>query len=282
VPLILLSGIIVKFDKMHPSISSQQYVPFVGDLMASRWAYEALMVNQFKNNAYQAPFYEIERESANISYNLNYLIPELFNKINDYERHLSQGESPENTGEISGLIKNTLYGMIQENNLNITSLPRFQTGEILNSVDILNSLNRLKEQLTRKSKTLVIQKDGIIEMMKMKGMSNEDIINLKEQYFNRSVSDMVLNNNEMSKIILSGKKFIRKDSPVYQYPLSPAGRAQFYSGIKRIGNYEIETKWFNLLILWIMTLTLYLTLVGDILRKLLSWISNPDTRSRKK
>jgi ABC-type multidrug transport system ATPase subunit len=53
VPLILLSGVIVKYDKMHYSISSDKYVPFVGDMMASRWAYEALLVNQFKNNEYQ-------------------------------------------------------------------------------------------------------------------------------------------------------------------------------------------------------------------------------------
>jgi hypothetical protein len=44
-----LSGVIVDFDKLHKSIANDQYVSIAGDLMISRWAYEAMAVNQFKN-----------------------------------------------------------------------------------------------------------------------------------------------------------------------------------------------------------------------------------------
>ena len=39
VPELLFSGVMVKFDELHTSITSKVYVPVVGDLMTSRWAY---------------------------------------------------------------------------------------------------------------------------------------------------------------------------------------------------------------------------------------------------
>ena len=42
IPQLLLSGVIVKFDKLNPSISSQNFVPFTGEVMTSRWAFEAV------------------------------------------------------------------------------------------------------------------------------------------------------------------------------------------------------------------------------------------------
>ncbi|MDX2432230.1 MAG: ATP-binding cassette domain-containing protein, partial [Bacteroides sp.] len=41
IPQILFCGVLVKFDKLNRSISNQQVVPVIGDLMTSRWAYEA-------------------------------------------------------------------------------------------------------------------------------------------------------------------------------------------------------------------------------------------------
>ena len=57
VPQLLLGGAMIKFDELHHSISNQKYVPIVGDLMASRWAYEALAVAQFRYNDYEKHFF---------------------------------------------------------------------------------------------------------------------------------------------------------------------------------------------------------------------------------
>jgi len=111
-------------------------------------------------------------------------------------------------------------------------------------------------------------------------MTSEALIRFKEDNFNRSVADMVLNTNEMNKITVSGGNFIRKDSPVYQYPLSKTGRAQFYSGTKRIGPYEINTLWFNIMVLWLMTALLYFTLVTDLLKKSLEKLTKAKNRNK--
>ena len=49
IPQLILSGVIVKFDKLNPVITIQKKVPMAGEIMASKWAFEALSVNQFKN-----------------------------------------------------------------------------------------------------------------------------------------------------------------------------------------------------------------------------------------
>jgi ABC-type multidrug transport system ATPase subunit len=81
VPHLLFSGVIVNFDKLHKSMASEEFVPRIGDMMVSRWAYEALAVNQFKNNDYDARFFEEEQGMSNASYYGTTLIPELLNQM---------------------------------------------------------------------------------------------------------------------------------------------------------------------------------------------------------
>jgi ABC-type multidrug transport system ATPase subunit len=57
VPELLFSGVIVRYDKLHKSIANPEYVPVIGDIMTSRWAYEALMVHQFSSNKFQKQFF---------------------------------------------------------------------------------------------------------------------------------------------------------------------------------------------------------------------------------
>lgn len=280
VPLILLAGVIVKYDKMHYSIASNKYVPVVGDVMASRWAYEALMVNQFKNNEYQKNFYEIDRESANLSYELNFLIPALANKLNDYERMTGENKNPEEIEKTTVLIQNSLSGLT--NPFPMEQFEEAATGSVkrINTTAVKDFLARSKAQLAKRTNALIVEKDAVYDGLLKKGMTNEELIQFKANYYNRSVADMVLNTNEMAKIQQSGEIFVRKDSPVYQYPLSKTGRAQFYSGVKRFGPYEIDTIWFNSLILWLMTLVLYFTLTADLLKKGISFISKAPGRKK--
>ena len=42
--------------------------------------------------------------------------------------------------------------------------------------------------------------------------------------------------------------------------------------MKRIGNLEIDTVWFNVIFLWIYSALLYLVLYYDLLRKLLMYL----------
>ena len=64
IPQLLFSGIIVPFDKLHPYFSSKSEVPAIGNIMASRWAYEALTVTQFKDNKYEKKFFKYDKQMS--------------------------------------------------------------------------------------------------------------------------------------------------------------------------------------------------------------------------
>jgi hypothetical protein len=85
IPQLLLSGVIVKFDKLNPSVTSQTKVPIWGEMMASRWAYEALAVNQFMNNEFESKFYKYDKVKSKASYKADWYIDRLIAKVDDAE-----------------------------------------------------------------------------------------------------------------------------------------------------------------------------------------------------
>ena len=74
IPQLLLSGVIVKFDKLNPSLSSQTVVPIAGEMMASRWAFEALAVNQFKENVFEREYYNYDKAMSIANYKKNFWV----------------------------------------------------------------------------------------------------------------------------------------------------------------------------------------------------------------
>ena len=77
VPQLLLGGAMIKFDDLHKSLTRKIYVPVVGDIMATRWAYEAMSVEEFRNNKFEKPFFKYEMEMSRDDWFSYYLIPEL-------------------------------------------------------------------------------------------------------------------------------------------------------------------------------------------------------------
>ncbi len=264
VPLILLSGVIVKYDKLHPSLAGIEYVPVVGDLMASRWAYEALVVTQFKNNDFEKHFFDVEKEQANILYNINYLIPELLNRVEDLKMASLNGDEKA-TRSLVKLLENSFSG--------IRNIP-----DELNKIEpddhmiklMRNYLLHWKEYLGKELVEVSAKKEMLIVNLAASLSGKTKLAQLKYDHHNESVADLVLNRNEMKKIVVHNSRHVRKDTPVFNVPRSLAGRAHFFASTKVVGPYEIETIWFNILVLWLMTLFLYIALVNDWLRKLIA------------
>jgi hypothetical protein len=73
--MLLLGGAMIKFDDLHKSISRKIYVPVIGDAMVTRWAYEALLVEQFKNNKFEKPFFKYDMEISQNDWRTSFLIP---------------------------------------------------------------------------------------------------------------------------------------------------------------------------------------------------------------
>ena len=101
--------------------------------------------------------------------------------------------------------------------------------------------------------------------------TNEDkdrFIEMKNDYTNDALSDFVKDKNAINKILELNGQLIQKSDLIY---LSPKGaRAHFYAPEKRFFNKNVDTFWYNILIIWIMSLILAVTLYFDLLKKIIT------------
>ncbi|MCJ7716690.1 MAG: ATP-binding cassette domain-containing protein, partial [Anaerolineales bacterium] len=97
IPQIILSGIIVKYENLNPQISSPKRIPFYGEIITARWAYEGLATYQFMNNKYQKNFYHWDKLKSNANLKANFHLKDLMNKLKFVERNLN---IPEETDKV--------------------------------------------------------------------------------------------------------------------------------------------------------------------------------------
>jgi hypothetical protein len=136
----------------------------------------------------------------------------------------------------------------------------------------LDSLKKHYMHLTKKEISL----RETISSALVKAIGSDGRIKLMDNYENKRLKDMVLDrdNPDPKKTVETGYKIIRKYEPGYMKATSKYGRAQFYAPVKMIGNKEIDTFWFNLLVLWVVTLVFYIILYFNLLQKAVSYFEN--------
>ena len=275
IPQLLLSGIIVHFDKLQSLLKSDTSVPIIGDVMASRWAYEAISVEQFKNNAYEVNFYEVEMDESNATYCTNYWIPELLNRAGACELYIDDNSKHDYLRSQLQLIGNEVKTLA--NFLSISGFDKIDSLKLgLFNTSLSKELtNYLKHCRTISSKLLSRaqdDKDIAIQKLQIKLGSHEKMLTFKEENYNNSLADQVLNKNEQDKIIESNGRLVRKFEPVFSFPESKVGRGHFYAPVKFLGNYSISTYWFNLMVLWLMSLCLYVLLFTNMLGRIVNYL----------
>ena len=126
-------------------------------------------------------------------------------------------------------------------------------------------ISQLNEYYLKKYKKAYDERDGLVSKLNKDEKSKELYIKKKNDYTNDALSDYVKDKNSINKILELDGHLIQKADPIY---LSPNGfRAHFYAPEKRVfGNY-FDTFWVNLVIIWIMSILLAITLYFDLLRK---------------
>ncbi len=277
VPQILLSGTVVNFNKLHASLTSQYFVPLVGDLMTSRWAYEALAVTQFKNNNYERYFFDVEERISNYSFRTGFVIPKLESIITQQEKGLS--------GKIDSLIYEKNFNLLK---VELQKLVNFANAPTCKYVDKLNTqdfdmktaenlreyLNKFKRYLKKVQSKAIFEKDSIYKSLVEKFGGAEQVVAFKLANHNENIENIVLANSELTKILEHEGELLQRKDPVFTAPYSNYGRAHFYASTKRLGDYSVSTFVFNNSLVWLASLFLYLTLINNTLRKVIesNWL----------
>ncbi len=276
VPQLLFSGVIVKFDKLHKSIASDKYVSVLGDIMISRWAYEALAVYQFKNNEFQKNTFEIESKMSRYSYFYSYLIPELQNRLNEIINSDNEKQRDDNINFNINVLTDNLKILSNYNLITYfddLKLIKKNNFTVVISDRTKNYLDKMLIYFMQKYNNEVDKRDKILNKLDEKYKNEGGVKWLKNSFFNESLDDLMRNKTEIDKIIEKNGELIQQLDPVFKKPDSDFGRAHFYSSYKFFAGYKINTFVFNILIIWMVTFLVYLILLFDGLRKLIDLIS---------
>ncbi|MDX1652443.1 MAG: ABC transporter permease, partial [Brumimicrobium sp.] len=272
IPQLLFSGVIVKFDKLHPIFSQEDSVPWIGNIMASRWAYEALAVTQYKRNNFEDPFYRINQKESEAAWKRDYWLPELRNQKNILDNYADDNTQKQLTDNAKAIL---IHEISMEEDLYDPSLNFICEGcvETLKN-DQWNT--EVSNNMANYFKTLKqIYNNEVNEALqahseKLKEIGPDKYKELKSLYFNESLSDFVTNRNDLNKIIQMNGKLIQKSDPIYQIPRDKSFTdAHFYAPGKNLFGMRLSTFTANILMLWFMTLIFTITLYFDFFRKLI-------------
>jgi ABC transport system ATP-binding/permease protein len=284
VPHLLFSGVIVNFDKLHNSISSKEFVPRIGDVMVTRWSYEALAVTQYKSNRFQKQFFNEEMGMSQASYYGTILIPELI-KFNDACLWAIQRKDKEtlvsNYRILNAALQQLHFEFPDLFTKEMTSNNGADYSEELHS-NISNSLEQARTRFNREYQYHSTYKDRKMEALIKKLGSTNDVVRLKQAYHNEALSDWLLDRKEVRQYEFTGDIIIQKKHPVYKQPTGIWGRAHFYAPSKRIGPMLIPTLAFNTIIIWMGVLLLYVTLYLDVLHRIIRYFETFKLRQLNK
>lgn len=265
IPQLMFSGIIVRFDKLHPWFASEKSVPWVGNIMASRWAYEGLAVSQFTDNAYERRFYDLDRRMKTANWKKDLWVRELMERSNQLRRALSRGEvnTAENTRSLA-LIKHELAKEIRGmKGLEFAQLNKLEPGMVDNEVldELDRTLNILTQHYRNTYRDAERSKEDRIAQMTATPQLKKEYFDLLDRNRNESLADFVTNKNDVNLITESKGELVQKSDPVYVRPMEGGFfDAQFYAPVKRLFGRIVPTLWANVILLWGMTLLLALAL----------------------
>jgi len=277
IPQILFCGVLVKYDKLHKSLTNYEYTPVIGDLMASRWAFEALAVDQFKNNRYQKEYFNVDQRISTADYIQAFLNPQLEIKLDYIERELASGKDIESVRQDLDIMKtqlSTLDNLVPGIAVFDASLLDFSPY----NDSVTQPLRKYLRETTSICRSAVgagkHEKNEINKALISKLGGLEEYTTYRNAYSNIRLTEMLLNRNVVDKVIEKEGRMIRKHQPAYMVPTSSVGRAHLYAPVKKLGNWEIGTVIFNVIVIWLYSGLLYLVLYYDLLRKLMLYLES--------
>lgn len=295
IPQLLLSGAIVKFDRLNPEFSSETHVPLAGDLMVSKWAFEAMMVEQFKNNKYEQPLYKWDKEQSNADFKKDYLLPELETRLTYCENNLSSS-SDSVKKEIESkllLLKNEIIMLdkiqvtVKFNLKNSLSLSAFDKSV---SDSVRTYLKQLRKYFVAKSNHAIDQRENYVAAFQSHQKKRLNYIQLKKENSNEFINEEVRNSHAIQRIIERDGRLIQKIDEIFLDPTNHKNffdfRAHLYAPTKYFLGNLYDTFFFNVMVIWKMSLLFFILLYFNGLSKIVffftSIVENIQKKSERK
>lgn len=241
IPQILLCGMVVTFSELTPR-STTGNVPAIGNVIPSRWAFEALAVTSFTDNEYDRNFFDQDRERYEAQYYKHVYLYEMESQLETLHDRQQKGE--EASIDHMKVIRNSLPVIAS-----VCGIEPYSGDYSYSS--LREYFNRAKKVLSDRGNLTTLAVDRQIgEMVRSVGM--DEMKRLKRDNHNIRLENLVLNSLDKHRCKVVDGHIVPNSGFIYIRPLSRNGNAPFYSCVKIVGDYEIKTFWFNMGVLILM------------------------------
>ena len=286
IPQMILSGVLFSYDKLHSLISNKERVPIIADLMASRWAYEALAVHQFTDNDYEKPFYQYEKEASEADFKSAFLADELTRRY-DYVHENYQS----NEKDVRQKVDDELY-ILRRRLTNDSFKGEMPEAELIHGLTMVGYNDKLDkalkshiESFKKHYQDLYNEQISILEKKKaFYEKNNFDLNEEKNLYYNESLADLVKNVNTKERITMYRGRLVQLIDPIFQEPIPQHPldyRTGFFFPQKYFLGFSFSTFLFNTLAIWLMTFLLYVALYFEWARKVVNFAGQLTIVKRK-
>ncbi|MBL7852560.1 MAG: ABC transporter permease, partial [Cyclobacteriaceae bacterium] len=276
IPQLLMSGVVIPFDKFNPKVGDPVTIPVMGELMASRWAYEAFMVTQFKDNPYEKIFYGLDQEEQAAEGKHMWWYSHMETELSNLIRWKSHWRDQNHEGVTKALeiVRSELkYETESIDRPRPELMARLEVGKF-DSTTFLETrqlLRRFAEMYRKIDSTAEARKEALRLKLTSTPENSARLDEMKWRYTNRAIKDLVEARLVIHKVVPYGGRLHLKYKPIYFDDHRPSNfldfRANFYVPTKHFMGQKFDTLYFNVSAIWFMTIILFITLYFDLLKK---------------
>jgi len=249
IPQILLCGLVVNFSDLTPK-STTGNVPVIGDLIPSRWSFEALAVTSFTDNPYEAQFFPLHKQKFEALYfNMGHLY-ELQSQLETMKSEQAKGKEVDpNHKEV---IRTNLPLLTE-----FCGMKPYQGDYSYSSLH--DYLQEAEKILSKRSNKVTLEADAMIAAF-IREHGKEALLDLKRDNFNSKLEDFVMGSSHHRLLEVVDNHIVPRAGAICLTPQSHIGRAPFYSSEKIVGSWHIKTLWFNMMVLSLMSIIVIIIL----------------------
>ena len=271
IPQMILGGAMFSFEKLNRTIGSVNKVPVIAELMPTKWTYEALMVQQFRSNAFQEYFFDIEKAESVADFQRVYWLPELKARLNNVLAEYDAKNVIADQRSDLQLIYNEIEKEMIRMPDNSFEVMEDLTPENFNT-EVAVRLHEYFDLLDAKYRDNYLRanskKENIINYWMQENPAQYRY--MRDSYYNESLSDIVKKVFEKNQILEYRNELIQQINPIYRDPVPGSWlnfRSHFYAPNKYFMGHYIDTFYFNVSFVWVLTILLYVTLYYNMLKR---------------
>ncbi len=287
IPMMVLSGAMFPFDKLNRKIARPDRVPLVADLMPTRWTYEALMVRQFTGNEYGRRVYSLNQQISISDFNTIYRLPRMNSALEKIIPGTGDGIFTEEQQREMRLLRNEVITL---GSAGIIS-PFCGADSITPSLFSRDMAHRLASWLNEAgNRYSSIAGEADLTLDNYINSNKKALTQLYNSYHNDKLEDIVRKVYEKNKMLEFRDRIVQNADLIYLEPV-PSGllgfRTHFLAPVKRFMGLKIDTYRFNIGLVLVATILLYILLYAESLKKAITfldkrWITGNRYKNRKR